>query len=100
MIDFNLEYLSKKLIQNQRVKALKGFNDPNVESMVNLLNFIYRKNKQNCLGISFIRLSVARRVKVEKLLQIEKTITRCYEVCFIKIKRYSLLADKSKQIKP
>jgi hypothetical protein len=70
MIDFNLDYLSKQLVYNQRIKELKGFNSANVENMVNLMSFIYRKNKQNCLGISFIRLSVARRVKVEKLLQI------------------------------
>lgn len=70
MIDFNLDYLSKQLLYNQRLKELKGFNNANVENMANLMNFIYRKNKQNCLGISLIRISVAQRVKVEKLLQI------------------------------
>lgn len=64
MIDFNFEYISKQLAQNQKLKALKGFHDGNVENMVNLINLIYRKHQQYHLGVSFIRIAFAKRVKV------------------------------------
>jgi hypothetical protein len=47
-----------------------------------------------------VRISVARRAKVERLQCIEKFISRILEDSFIKIKRYTVLSDKSFQIKP
>lgn len=70
MLDFNLDYLSKKLVEDQKVKALKGYHDANVENAVNLINLVYRRSQQYYMGISFTRILVSRRAKVEKLLQI------------------------------
>jgi hypothetical protein len=61
---------------------------------------LQQKNKQYCLANSFVRISVARRAKVERLQCIEKFISRILEDSFIKIKRYTVLNDKSFQIKP
>lgn len=99
MLDFNLQYLSKQLKHDAKLKALKGYHEANVENMVNLINMIHKKNKQHCYAISFVHLSVARRVKVEKLLCVEKIINRGLEDSFFKVKRYAVLNDKSQQIK-
>ena len=99
MLEFNLQYLTKQLKHDAKLKALKGYHDANVENMVNLINMIHKKNKQHSYAISFVHLTVAKRVKVEKLLCVEKIINRGLEDSFLKIKRYSILNDKSQQIK-
>lgn len=99
MLDFNLQYLSKQIKQEAKRKAMKGYHDANVENMVNLINMIHKKNKQYSYAISFVQLSVAKRVKVEKLLCVENIINRGLEDSFFKVKRYAVLNDKSQQIK-